>query len=299
MAGSCGKPPRQVTGEPLGHGEPLVERGERGLRVLRRRAEDRDRPAQRFLLGGGRLHRLVELGDQPGQLRVRPRESVARPGETRDRLRQLVARRPGQRLRDDRRIAERRGARRQRLVQRLATGQLAHGGILGHGLGSGRRRVERGAEPLDCLLQPDSHVRRQRIEHLVDLDRIRRVRDRDRPAAMQRRRPRGPRREVDVEVALEEQPRADPGSSRPRESCRAPEICIWTRREIGVTVAADARDLAHADAADPHRRARDKQVRVPDDRVDRVVLLERDRLCEREVDADRQQRDPDEARSDR
>ena len=243
MAGSCGIPPREVTREPLGRGEPLVERGERGLRVLGRRAEDRDRLAQRFLLGGGGLHRLVELGDQRGQLRVRAREPVARVGETRDRLRQFVSRRPGQRLGDDRRVAECRWARRQGLVERLAAGQIANGWVLGGGFGRGRRRVERRAEALDCLLEPDSHVRRQRIEHLIDLDRVRGVGDRDRAAALKRRRARGAGREVDVEVALEEQARSDPDRRVVVDRAAARDLHL-DQREIGVAVAAGAGDLA-------------------------------------------------------
>ena len=82
-------------------------------------------------------------------------------------------------------------------------------GILGDVLGRGRLVGERRAEPGERPLQALARRRLERREDLVDLDRRRRLGDRDRAAVGELRRARAARIEVEEEVALEEEARAD------------------------------------------------------------------------------------------
>src|SRR5215212_4923394 len=92
--------------------------------------------------------------------------------------------------------------------------------------------------------------------------------------------------EVDEEVALEEDARAD---LRGRVLVQRPSRLADLHRHDGVVAAflrVDALDLADLDACDPHRRVGPQRVRRLEHRLDLVAARERDVLREPEEDED-------------
>src|SRR5205085_10279265 len=99
-------------------------------------------------------------------------------------------------------------------------------------------------------------------EDLVELHRATRLRERDHPAVGQLAAGGGAGLQVDVEVALEEQPRAD---LQLRVAVHRAAVVVDPHGHYGelrVAPAPDPLDLADVDARDPDRRARLEQVRV-------------------------------------
>ena len=196
-------------------------------------------------------------------------------------------------------VAQRLRARPQRLVQRLCGGQAAHLRVL-HGVVGGRRlAVERGADALQRPLQRAARVGLQRGQDLVELDRRPGLRERDQPAVGERARRRRARLQVDVEVALEEQPRPD---LQRRVAVQRLAVVVDAHRDervVGVLVALGLDDLADVHAGDPDRRVRPQQVGALDDRLDLEVVAQRDRLREPEVRDEQGEEDGQQPRAQR
>ena len=146
-------------------------------------------------------------------------------------------------------------------------------------------------------LEVVARVGLQRGQHLVELHRGRGLLNGDRGAVLEFAGGRRARRQVDEEVALEEDARADLGR---RVGVHGPARVLDPHRHeraLAAAVALDGGDLADLDAGDPHRRAGAQVVRALERRLDLVVRLERDRLRPAEVDDDgdhAQRDDPDE-----
>jgi hypothetical protein len=141
---------------------------------------------------------------------------------------------------------------------------------------------ERAARLLDERPQAVARVVVERAEHLVELHRRGGVRQRDRASVAQLRSRRRARPQVDVEVALQEQVRAD---LQRRVAMDRPALVVDRhlddrgRPRPGL----DLRDLADVDARDPHGRAAAQLVGRLHDRVERVPVAERQRPAERQV----------------
>ena len=174
----------------------LVERGRRRAQRPRQLADGR---RQRALAVGERARGRVEVRDE----RAQPRRIVVDRGRHDPLVAHPVAEVAGvlaeQRLRHDRREL----VGRRLVAQRVVEGLRAAGGLRLGDLGEERAQVVAG-------------VALQRAQHLVELDRRRRARGRDRRALVELLGARRARREVDEEVALEEDPRPDASRWRPR-----------------------------------------------------------------------------------
>ena len=176
----------------------------------------------------------------------------------------------------------------------------------------GDRGVVRGATLLDGdpvlreqQLEVVPRITLQRAQHLVDLHRLGPLRDRERVAVTHRRRGGGPRLDVDEEVALQEDPRAN--RERGVRVQRQADV-IDLHRDVGHLALllgpggqlaalhrGDVGDHADVDAGDPDERLRPETVRVREQRVNGELARERVReLRVREVgdehDGDRAER---------
>ena len=163
---------------------------------------------------------------------------------------------PQQRRVDDGRGPERAGGVLQRLVERLPRGEPAHAGILGRVLGGRRPAAERRAQSLEQGLQVGAAVAVQRRQDTVELDGPGGLGGGQDVPRGDDGRGRRPRVQVDVEVALQEQPRADVGGGVGVDGQSAG--LDGHRRHRGARVAAEAPqrgDGAHVDPGDPDRRA--------------------------------------------
>jgi hypothetical protein len=301
----------------VGLRQPRLGRGDRGGQLAQRRGEVAREPARARQRGvelreglrgvprgraqllhggaqvggvrGGRADRPVEVDDEVGEV-------VLLVGERREGLRQPAHRprqvvRPGaeERAEDLGVLLQGPRAGLERLVERLAAAHAAHRRVLDGVLRRRRLGVERLAEALQRLLERRARVGLQRGQHLVELDRRRGLRHRDQPAVVELAGAGRARLEVDVEVALEEQPRPDLHRRVAVDRLAVVVDAQRDDREVGLLVAPDLDDLADVDARDAHRRLRAQQVGVLDDGLDLEVVAERDRLGEAEVDDDRGQ----------
>ena len=150
------------------------------------------------------------------KLVIRSRSWVSWPCERRehralcrDQAGEVVRADPEQRLVDDRGRAPGRAAVAKRRIERLGAGLALDVGVLGDVGGGGRLVGERRTEPLQRLLKPLAIGLLERGQDLVDLHCRSRLADRDRVAVAELGRARAARGQVEEEVALEEQPRAD------------------------------------------------------------------------------------------
>ena len=109
--------------------------------------------------------------------------------DAREQLREVVGFRPGERLADDRVVAQRFRSALEGFVERLRGVQAANFGRLFGILFRSRLGGERGAVFGQEGLQVGARVGVERIEHLVELDGVGGLRDRDRGARGER--PRG------------------------------------------------------------------------------------------------------------
>ena len=194
---------------------------------------------------------------------------------------------PADRRVDHGAAAQRGGAARVGLVDRLRRVDSAHVGVLFEVF----RRVWLAREPVavadEEVLQVRARVGVERVQDLVELDRIGRLRDRQRRAGGQRRRRRAARLQVHEPVAFEEDARADLGRrvGVDRQAARFD----FHAHDARVAVAFDRRDLADVDAGDAHGRLAFDVDGRGEDRVQAVAVFERDVLGEAEVQRDRQQ----------
>ena len=130
--------------------------------------------------------------------------------DARDQFREVVRFGAGDRLVDDRGAAQRRGPALVGLVERLRarSGRCTSGSCSAFSAASGLR-VSAVAVADQEVLQVGARVGVQRVEHLVELDRIGGLRDRDRGARGDRLRRRAARLQFDEPVAFQEDARAD------------------------------------------------------------------------------------------
>jgi hypothetical protein len=141
----------------------------------------------------------------------------------------------------------------------------------------------------------------QRAEHLRELHRAGGPVDRDRVAVVHLVAGRRAGRQVDEEVALQEDARPDlrgrVGVDRPAPVADGERD---RRRQRAGARVLDLLDLADLDAGDPHRRAGVHAARVADGHLDRVrVVHERDVLAEAEERHDGDDRQDDGADGER
>ena len=165
---------RQVLGRGLGVGDQRVEVVERRAQVHERRVaapqrrrQQRQRLAERAVLGSDRAGRGVRVADQVGEVVAALGDRAHRPRAGDDEARQRV------------------------LVLRRLVDQAARAGeqrveVLGRLGGLRALAVELGLEALDHALQVAPGLRVERVEQLVEVDRRRRLRDRDRRVVRQR-----------------------------------------------------------------------------------------------------------------
>ena len=192
-----------------------------------------------------------------------------------------------QALADDRGVAEGAAAVAQRLVERLGGRASRHRGVLSRVLPRARVKGQRPPVVDQQGLEPGAGVGLKRGQDLVELNRLGGLGQRQRVAVVQERRGGGAGREVDEEVALQEDARADlqRGVAVQRQSLRA-ELHRHDRG-VAARLAVDAGDLADVDAGDPDGRVLADRVRRGEYGVHAEPVRERDVLGEPEVDEQR------------
>ena len=168
------------------------------------------------------------------------------------------------------------------VVERLGGGLAARRRVGVAVVGRARLGVEPLGEPVEQVAQVLARVALQRGQHLVELDRRGGPRDLDRVAVVELRRRRRAGPQVDEEVALEEDARADLG--RRVLVDRQPGVLDLHRHErlVGALLGLDRLDLADVDAGDPHGRVDAQRVGGLEDGVDAEAVRERDVLGEAE-----------------
>ena len=157
------------------------------------------------------------------------------------------------------------------------------GGILLGVLLRGRLLGERPAEDLEHLLKVRARVGLQRGEHLVQLDRGGGLADADRGAVVDGRTRRRSGTQVDEEVALEEDARADLHGGVLVNGERPVLQLHRHHRRVGVLVSGDPGDLSDVDARDPHRRVLADRHGRREHALHAEPVRERDVLGESEV----------------
>ena len=148
------------------------------------------------------------------------------------------------------------------------------------GAAAGERLRVLAQEGLEVL----ARVALQRGQQVAELDRRRRLGDRDRVAVVELRRRRRARLEVDEEVALEEDARPDLelGVALQRQALVLASRSSRARRPARPRRGSTALTLPDLDARDPHGRARLEVVHVVEDGRELERVRERVRLGEAE-----------------
>ena len=226
-------------------GQRGVQVSQRGLRDLERRPELGNGGREAVLLGGEDREEAVEVRDQVLQLLLVGAERGHDLVEARDQLREVVRLGAEQRFVDRGRALQRIGGIGDRVVQRLGRRLPVHGGILIGVLLGTRRAHEAVAETLQEDLERLAIVCLQRGQDLVELHRRRGPRDRDRVAARPSLGELGRARvQLDEEVALEEDARADLGVASSWIGRPSSSISSVTLTSVRALRALDADDLA-------------------------------------------------------
>ena len=267
-------------------GEGGVQRVQRAVGVLQRRPEQADRGAQVGGLRCGRGHRRVEVRDEVLELILVAPQALGRAAQPVDEAGQVVVLGPQEGVGHDRGPLQRALAVADGVVERLGRALAARAGVGAGVLRLGRLVGQARPQPFEGLLQVGPRVALQRAQHLVELHRRRGLGERDRVAVVDGRRRRRARRDVDEEVALQEDPRADlhHGVLVDRQAL----VRDLHRHDGGVAagLALDLGDLADVDAGDAHRGVLADRVRRLEDRLDPEAVRERHVLGEAEEDAD-------------
>src|SRR5439155_18477063 len=146
-------------------------------------------------------------------------------------------------------------------------------------------------------LQVRARVAVQSVEHLVELHRIRGLRDRDRVARGHRPGGRAAGLQFDEPVAFEEDARAD--LERRVGVDRQALRFDFHRHDAGVALTLDGTHLADVDAGDPHGGLRVDVLCTGEHALQLVAVFERDALGEAEVHDDDQHQDHDHAEAQR
>ena len=262
--------------------------------VHERRREQPDRALQVRRLARERAHRRVEVRDQVLEQALVADQRAARARRALEQARDVALRLGAeQRLVDAGAAAQRHGRVLVGVVERLGRGLAAGRGVGVAIVGRARLRVEPLREPVEQVAQVLARVALQRGEDLVELHRRRGAGDLDRVAGLELRRRRRAGLEVDEEVALEEDARADLGGRVLVD--RQPGVVDLHDHErlVGALPGLDRLDLAHVDAGDPHRRVDAQPVGRLEDGVDPEALGERDVLGEAEEERDGGDRERD------
>ena len=165
--------------------------------------------AQARGLRGERAEEGVEVDDQFAQLLLVHVQRRGHFADARDQLGEVVRFGAAERLVDDRAAAQRGRPALGGLVERLRRVQAAHVGVL-FGVFGGVRLARQPVAVADQeVLQVGARVGVQRVQHLVELDRVGGLRDRQRGAGGERLRRRAAGLQFDEPVAFQEDPRAD------------------------------------------------------------------------------------------
>ena len=249
-------------GERRGGTERGIQRTERGVGVMQQLREQSDGRGQVLLASCEGRHRRVERRHEARQLCRLGGECTEDPRVSHHHAGKVVPLSPEQGLVDDRGVSQCVGGVLQRVVQRLSAGQPRHAGILAGVLRRAAGRVERPAESLKQRLQVRSRIRRERSENAIELNRPRRIGGGEGRTRGEDRRTRRSGVQIDVEVALEKQARAN---LRRRVSVDWQPAVLDVHRDDrsggGLGKAVDRDDLPHIDAGDPDR-GRNVEVRL-------------------------------------
>ena len=227
--------------------------------------------------------KLVTRSRSSTSLRPRPSVVRLRPSMRRERSWRWN---PEERVGHDRGALQRALAVADRVVQRLAGALAARAGIGVGVLRLGGLVVQAGPQPVQRLAQAGARVALQRAQHLVELHRRRRLGDGDGVAVVDGRRRGRAGRDVDEEVALQEDPRADLEGGVLVDRQALPGHVHRHHGRIGAGLALDLDDLADVHARDAHRGVLADRVRGLEDRLDPEAVGERHVLGEAEEDAD-------------
>ena len=266
--------------------ERPVQRVEGVVGVDQGRRQQADARRQVVRLGSERAGGDVEVGDQALERGLVAAERAGDLAEGRHELGEVVGRAAEQGLVDDRRVLQRRDRVVEGLVQRLGGGEPPDVGVLLGVLRRRRRLRERAAVDPQHVLELGPGVGLKRGQDLVELDRGGRLSDADCGAVVNRGAVRRAGPQVDEEVALEEDPRADLHGGVPVDRQRLVLELHRHHGVVGVLVARDPGHLADVDAGDPHRRVLADRDRRREHALHAEPVREGDVLGEAEVDQD-------------